>query len=157
MFYFTNGINRIGIPIDCFIRQDDEFISFDLNEYWYLHSKECEDCKNFFNDILPIEENIPLWVDNKPLDRWFFNDGENYYKLIPNNFSANEYFDNKMSFIDFNKTECKLKVEKCEAPEGYIKYFEDMEYYEICAFIRDQQKQIELNKVEVQTKNKKSI
>jgi hypothetical protein len=136
-FLFTNGKHYIEFPIECFIRHDGEFISFEFGEHWYRHSSTCIDCKAFLSDMLPTNANIQWYIENKPFENWFFNDGEDYYQLISNNFSSNGYFDNKISYRNGNKTECKLRIRKCEASDGYMKYFESIEKYEICAFIRD--------------------
>ena len=87
--------------------------------------------------MLPTKENIKWHIENNPFEKWFFSDGERYYQLMSNNFSTNGYFDNKISFINGCQTNCKLKIQECDAPNGYLKYFEESENYELCAFIRD--------------------
>ena len=140
IFYFINGKYNIGIPIDCFIRNDEEFISFELNMNWHLHSLKCDNCKTFLSDMCLTKNSLQWHMNEKPFEKWFFTDGENFYQLITNDFSSNEHFSNEFCDINGIITKCKLKIKKCEASGDILKYFEDKENYEICGFIMKNRK-----------------
>lgn len=129
---------KISIPLQCVVRNDDEFVSLELGINWNLHSKSCEACNVFLSELFPRNDKREFHYKNKTIEKWILKDDDNFYNLVINNFSDNSHFDNKLTYVNGVYTFCKFKIKKIKT-ENYISYFESLDQYELCSFLVEKQ------------------